>query len=46
MRRKLESSVREDPEVQDLLDEVVARKIDPASAAGSILEREAEDGGR
>ena len=44
MRRKLESSVREDPEIQELLDEVVARKVDPASAAGSILEREADDG--
>lgn len=44
MRRKLESSVREDPDVQQLLDEVVARRIDPASAAGTILERQAEDG--
>jgi len=42
MRRKLEASVREDPDTQSLLDDVVARRIDPASAAGTILEREAE----
>ena len=40
LRRRLEASVREDAEVQLLLDEVVARRLDPASAAGSILERE------
>ena len=34
----LESAVREDPEVQELLDRVVAREIDPASAAVRILE--------
>src|SRR6202012_3510881 len=33
MRRELEASVREDPAVQELLDRVVAREIDPASAA-------------
>jgi len=38
LRRRLEDSVREDPDVQKLLDEVVARRLDPASAAGSILE--------
>jgi LAO/AO transport system kinase len=37
LRRELEESVREDPEVQGLLDRVVAREIDPASAATSIL---------
>jgi len=42
MRRKLEASLREDANVQNLLDEVVARRLDPASAAGTILEREAE----
>jgi LAO/AO transport system kinase len=40
LRRQLEESVREDAAVQQLLDDVVARKLDPASAAGSILERE------
>ena len=39
MRRALEESVREDAEVQELLDQVVERRLDPASAAGSILER-------
>jgi LAO/AO transport system kinase len=39
LRRELEASVREDAAVQDLLDEVVQRRLDPASAAGSILER-------
>jgi LAO/AO transport system kinase len=38
MRRELEASVREDPEVQELLDSVVARELDPASAATRILE--------
>ena len=40
LRRKLEAEVREDPEVQALLDEVVARRLDPASAATKLLERE------
>jgi LAO/AO transport system kinase len=42
MRRDLEAAVREDPEVQELLDRVVAREIDPASAAAEVLERRAE----
>jgi LAO/AO transport system kinase len=41
MRRELEASVRDDPEVKTLLDRVVAREIDPASAAASILEARA-----
>jgi GTPase len=40
LRRRLEESVREDAEVQQLLDEVVARRLDPASAAAKLLERE------
>ena len=43
MRRDLEASVREDPEVQELLDRVVAREIDPATAAATVLERRAEE---
>jgi GTPase len=39
MRRELEASIREDPEVQHLLDEVCERRLDPASAATRILER-------
>jgi LAO/AO transport system kinase len=41
MRRELEASVREDPGVRELLDRVVSREIDPASAAGTILENAA-----
>jgi LAO/AO transport system kinase len=40
MRRELEESVREDDQVRELLDRVVARELDPASAATSILERD------
>ncbi len=43
MRRELESSVRDDPEVRELLDRVVARELDPASAAGTILEAAAAE---
>ena len=39
LRRELEASLREDPEVQSLLDDVVARRIDPASAAAEVLAR-------
>src|SRR5437764_2386747 len=38
MRRELEASVREDPDVKDLLDRVVSRELDPASAATTILD--------
>ncbi len=40
LRRELEESVHEDDEVRELLDRVVARELDPASAATTILERE------
>jgi LAO/AO transport system kinase len=39
MRRRLEEDLGEDPEFQRLLDEVVERRLDPASAAGTLLER-------
>jgi LAO/AO transport system kinase len=39
MRRELEAAVKEDPKVQELLDRVVARELDPATAAAEILER-------
>jgi LAO/AO transport system kinase len=39
MRRELEAWVREDADVQALLDKVVTRELDPASAATTILER-------
>jgi LAO/AO transport system kinase len=40
LRRRLEESVREDESVQALLDEVASRRLDPASAAAKLLERE------
>ncbi len=40
MRRELEESLREDDEVREMLDRVVSRELDPASAATSILERD------
>jgi LAO/AO transport system kinase len=43
LRRALESTLRDDPEVQALLDEVVARRLDPASAASAVLARGAID---
>jgi LAO/AO transport system kinase len=43
MRRRLEESVRDDAEVQGLLDRVAERRLDPATAAGAILDR--QDGG-
>jgi LAO/AO transport system kinase len=43
MRRELEASLKEDPAVQELLDRVVSREIDPASAAATILERAKEE---
>jgi LAO/AO transport system kinase len=42
LRRGLEERVRGDAEVQELLDEVVARRLDPASAAARLLERDQE----
>ncbi len=39
MRRRLEEELAEDAEFQRLLDEVVARRLDPASAASTLLER-------
>ena len=40
LRRRLQEAISEDDEVRDLLDQVVERKLDPASAAGTILERQ------
>ncbi|HKP21028.1 MAG TPA: methylmalonyl Co-A mutase-associated GTPase MeaB [Thermoleophilaceae bacterium] len=42
LRRKLEAEVKGDAEVQSLLDEVVSRRLDPASAAAKLLERESD----
>ena len=43
MRRRLEDDLQEDPEFQRLLDEVVARRLDPASAAETLMERTVSD---
>src|SRR4051795_1713696 len=43
LRRALEESMRSDEDVQALLDEVVERRLDPASAASAILARGAVD---
>ena len=40
LRRRLEAALQDDPDFQHLLDEVVARRLDPASAAAALLERE------
>jgi LAO/AO transport system kinase len=39
MRRRLEEDLREDADFQRLLEEVVERRLDPASAATALLER-------
>lgn len=39
LRRRLETELGQDAEFQRLLDEVVARRLDPASAATVLLER-------
>jgi LAO/AO transport system kinase len=41
MRRRLEEDLHEDPEFQALLEQVVQRRLDPASAASILLERAA-----
>jgi hypothetical protein len=40
MRRRLEATIGEDPEVASLLEQVVRRELDPASAATELLERQ------
>jgi LAO/AO transport system kinase len=39
MRRRLEEELREDAEFKRLLDEVIERRLDPASAATALLEQ-------
>jgi LAO/AO transport system kinase len=43
LRRELEQRVGEDPEWAGLLDRVVSRELDPASAARELLERTIDD---
>jgi LAO/AO transport system kinase len=40
LRRRLEAAISEDPEITALLERVVRRELDPASAATEILERQ------
>jgi LAO/AO transport system kinase len=40
MRRRLEAAIGDDASVQELLDRVVKRDLDPATAAQELLERE------
>ncbi len=40
MRRRLEEELHEDAEFQSLIDQVIERRLDPASAAATLLERE------
>ena len=40
LRRDIEAHVRDDESVRELMDEVVARRLDPASAAARLLELE------
>jgi LAO/AO transport system kinase len=42
MRRTLEKSLDGDDDIRDLLDQVVERRLDPASAAERLLERRAK----
>jgi len=39
MRRRLEEDLHEDPEFKRLIEQVVERRLDPASAAAALLER-------
>ena len=40
LRRRLEAAIEDDPDVVELLNSVVSREIDPASAAAQLLEGE------
>jgi LAO/AO transport system kinase len=39
LRRRLEAALAEDARFAELLEEVVARRLDPASAAAEVLDR-------
>jgi len=43
MRRRLEKTAADDPATEDLLERVVRRELDPASAASELLERQSGD---
>jgi LAO/AO transport system kinase len=43
MRRRMEATAAEDPQTAELLERVVRRELDPASAAAELLARQAND---
>ena len=43
MRRRLEATIAEDPATAELLDRVVRRELDPATAASELLEKHVDD---
>ena len=43
LRRRLTEAVADDPQVAELLERVVRRELDPATAAGELLERPIDD---
>jgi len=43
MRRQMEATAASDPEIAELLEKVVRRELDPASAASELLERQADE---
>jgi LAO/AO transport system kinase len=43
MRRRMEAIAAEDPQTAELLERVVRRELDPASAAAELLERQADE---
>jgi LAO/AO transport system kinase len=43
MRRRMEATAAADPETAELLERVVRRELDPASAASELMERQAGD---
>jgi LAO/AO transport system kinase len=43
MRRRMEAIAAEDPQTAELLERVVRRELDPASAAAELLARQADD---
>jgi LAO/AO transport system kinase len=42
MRRRMEATAANDPETAELLERVVRRELDPASAASELLARQAD----
>jgi LAO/AO transport system kinase len=43
MRRRMETTAAEDPQTAELLERVVRRELDPASAAAELLARQADE---